>query len=139
MSLTLKNKKTQILLYSLAFTLVIFLLNKNSNLSLNCPHRPHFNFRFLIETEDVDKRCKKTPKNFLVQYKVLEIKDSKLDDSSLDKYQQVLKDMINDKKLNKIKKYLPRIIIYLIFIIVDIILLIIWFIFCGCCCCGKKK
>ena len=139
MSLTLKNKKTQILLYSLAFTLVIFLLNKNSNLSPISPHRSHLNFRFLIETEDVDKRCKKTPKNFLVQYKVLEIKDSKLDDSSLDKYQQVLKDMINDKKLNKIKKYLPRIIIYLIFIIVDIILLIIWFIFCGCCCCGKKN
>ena len=141
MSSTLKNKKTQILLYSLATTLVIFLLNKNLNLSPNSLHRPTLNFRFLIEAEDVVKRCtnKKTPKNFLKQYNDLEVSDEKLDDNSLDKYQEVLKNIIKEHKFVKIEKYLTRILMYLIFIVVDIILLIIWFIFCGCCCCGKKN
>jgi hypothetical protein len=141
MSLLLKSKKTQILLYSLACTLLIFFLNKNSNLSLYSTHKPPFNLRFLLEEEDVDKRCKKTPKKFLEKYKDLQVEDKEFleKDSLTDKYQQVLRDMIEAKKVNKLSKYLPRIIMYVIFLIVDIIFFIMWFVLCGCCCCGNKR
>ena len=141
MSLLLKSKKTQILLYSLACTLLIFFLNKNSNLSLYSTHKPPFNLRFLLEEEDVDKRCKKTPKNFLEKYKDSQVKDETFleKDSLTDKYQQVLRDMIKAKKVNKLNKYLPRIIMYVIFLVVDIIFFIMWFVLCGCCCRNKRK
>ena len=141
MSLLIKNKKTQILLYSLACTLLIFFLNKNSNLSLYSTHKPPFNLRFLLEEEDVDKRCKKTPKNFLEKYKDSQVKDETflVKDSLTDKYQQVLRDMIKAQKFNKLNKYLPRIIMYVIFLVVDIIFFIMWFVLCGCCCCGNKR
>lgn len=141
MSLLIKNKKTQILLYSLACTLLIFFLNKNLNLSLYSTHKPPFNLRFLLEEEDVDKRCKKTPKNFLEKYKDSQVKDEKFleKDSLTDKYQQVLRDMIKAKKADKLSKYLPRIIMYVIFLVVDIIFFIMWFVLCGCCCGNKRK
>ena len=141
MSLLLKNKKFQILLSSLALTLLIFFLSKNSNLSSYSARKLPFNLRFLLEAEDVDKRCKNTPKNFLEKYKDLEISNKQFleEDKLEDRYQQALRDMIKDKKVNKIKEYLPKIILYIIMLVVDIILLIIWFVFCGCFCCGKKN
>ena len=138
MTFSIKNTKIKILILSLACTLIIFNLNKNINISsyffLN---KLSFNLRNLITTEEVDARCKNTPKDFLEKnYKNL--KNETDQGINLDKYQNVLKEMIEEKKLGKIKKYLPRIIIYFIILIVDIIFIIIWFVFCGCCCCGKK-
>ena len=143
MSFLLKSKKAKILFYSLACTLLIFFLNKNSNLSLYSTHKPPFNLRFLLEEEDVDERCKNTPKNFLEKYKDSQVTDETFleEDSLTDKYkyQKVLRDMIKAKKVDKLSKYLPRIIMYVIFLVVDIILFIMWFVLCGCCCCGKKR
>ena len=138
MSFSIKNTKIQILIFSLVCTLIIFNLNKNSNISsYSFLNKLPFNLRNLITTEDVDARCKNTPKDFMKKnYEHLNNETNK--ESDLDRYQKVLKEIIEEKKLGKIKKYLPRIIIYCIFAIVDIIFIIIWFVFCGCCCCGKK-
>ena len=57
---------------------------------------------------------------------------------TLDRYQDVLKNIFQEKKFGLIKKYLPRIFIFFIFSIVDILLIVIWIIFCSCSC-GKKQ
>lgn len=136
MSLSIRNKKTQILLLSFAFTFIIFALNKKSNKSL--PNAP-FNLRNLLSSEDVNIRCEKAPKNFLNQYNVSEIPTE--DPEELNEHQKVLKNIIHNKEynFNSIKKYIPRILIFFIFLIVDILLIIMWFVFCGCCCCCGKK
>ena len=139
MSFEIKNKKFQILLFSLIFTIVIFAINKNSNLSINSLEEQTFNFRSLLSNDKVDARCKKTQNDFLEKYKE-EYNYLSPKNESLSKYQKVLKDMIENKNYSKnIKKYLPRIVMYFIFIIVDILLIIVWILFCGCCCCNKNK
>ena len=55
------------------------------------------------------------------------------------KYQETLKDIIVNKKYEKIKDYLLRIIIYLTFLVLDIFLIIVWFALWGCFCCKNKK
>lgn len=136
MSLSIRNKKTQILLLSFAFTFIIFALNKKSNKSL--PNAP-FNLRNLLSSEDVNNRCEKASKNFLNQYNVSEIPPE--DSVKLSEHQIDLKNIIHNKEynFNSIKKYIPRILIFFIFLIVDILLIIMWFVFCGCCCCCGKK
>lgn len=62
MSFEIKNKKFQIILFSLIFTLVIFTKNKNSNLSINSLEEQTFNFRSLLSNDKVDTRCKKDSK-----------------------------------------------------------------------------
>ena len=54
-------------------------------------------------------------------------------------YQKSLKDIIVNKKYEKIKDYLLRIIIYLALLVLDIFLIIIWFALWGCFCCKSKK
>ena len=138
MSFEIKNKKFRIILFSLIFTLVIFTKNKNSNLSINSLEEQTFNFRSLLSNDKVDTRCKKTQNDFLEKYKADYYSSLKFE--SLSKYQKVLKDMIENKNYSKnIKKYLPRIVMYFIFLIVDILLIIVWILFCGCCCCNKNK
>lgn len=136
MSLSIRNKKTQILLLSFAFTFIIFALNKKSNKSL--PNAP-FNLRNLLSSDDVNNRCEKASKNFLNQYNVSDIPPNEPEE--LSEHQKVLKDIIHNKEynFNSIKKYIPRILIFFIFLIVDILLIIMWFVFCGCCCCCGKK
>ena len=140
MSLPINKNKIQILLLSFACTLIIFFLNKNSEIfSYSLPKLP-FNLRNLFELETADKRCKNTEKKFLEQYTTVEISDPALNEYQKDdRYLEALKDIIREKKLGKIKKYLPRIIMYVIFIIVDILLIIFWITLCSCCCCGKKN
>ena len=144
MSFLKKNTKIQILLFSLACTIVIFNLNKKSNLSSFSLRKLSFSLRNLGNIEQFYKRCYSTPKDFLKKYNE-SISTSKDENKTtekikIDKYQEVLKEMIENKKLefNKIKKYLPKLFIYLIFLIVNLIIIILWFVLCGQCCCGKK-
>ena len=139
MSFEIENKKFKIILFSLVFTLVIFVINKNTNLSINSFENHSFNFRSLLSNKQVDERCKKTQSDFLEKYKGENYYSNKKN-GTLSKYQEVLKDMIENKNYSKnIKKYLPRIVIYFIILIVDILLFIVWILFCGCCCCNKNK
>ena len=140
MSSSIKSKKTQILLLSFAFTFIIFILNKNPSKSL--PKLP-FNLRNLLSGEDVTKRCEKAPKDFLSKYNATTelppVEEKELSD--LSESQLILKGIIEGEKVNfnTIKKYIPKILIFLIFLIVDVFFIIMWFVFCGCCCCCGKK
>ena len=124
MSLPVNKKKIKILLLSFSCTLIIFFLNKNSNISSNSLPQLPFKLRNLFELETADKRCENTEKKFLEQYTDSELSDKDLNDFKKDdRYQDVLKDIIREKDLGKIKKYLPRIIMYVIFVVVDILLI----------------
>jgi len=140
MSFLVNNKKIEILLFSLVFTLVIFTLNKNSNVSLTSFKNLPFNLRYLDisfeSNEYVENRCNKTSKNFSEKYNISKFPD---DNINWSKYQNILKEAIQNKDYKKIKEYIPRILIYFIFIIIDILFIILWLVFCGCCCCCGKS
>lgn len=129
MSILIKNKKLQILSISFVCTLIIFFL-KNSDFYSNSY------LRNLISDEEITKRCEKTEKDFLNKYNQTEYPETF--NITLDRYQDVLKQIFQEKKFGLIKKYLPRIFIFFIFLIVDIFLIVIWIIFCSCSC-GKKQ
>lgn len=129
MSILVKNKKLQILSISFVCTLIIFFL-KNSDFYSNSY------LRNLISNEEITKRCEKTEKDFLNKYNQTEYPETF--NITLDRYQDVLKQIFQEKKFGLIKKYLPRIFIFFIFLIVDIFLIVIWIIFCSCSC-GKKQ
>ena len=135
MSSPFKNNKFQILMLSLACTLIIFNIYKNTNLSAYSFHKLSINLRNLISVDQIEKRCQNTPKNFLEKYKRTDHPESESKEVNLDKYQKVLKEMIEKKNISKINKYMPKIIIFIIIAIVDIILIILWIVFCSCCCC----
>ena len=135
MSLLIKNKKFQILIFSIACTIIILILNKN--IDINLSNKISFNLRNLISSDDVDNRCKNTEKNFLSKYKATNF--SNVEDEKLTKYQETLQEIIINKDYKKIKDYLLRIVIYLGFLALDIFLIILWCGLWGCLCCYKDK
>ena len=136
MSLSIKNKKAQILLFSLTTTVIILALNRNS-ISESFQKLP-LSLRNLVLKEDyAEKRCEKAHKKLLEKYNEKEF--SKVEFKELTKYQKILKEMIEEKDFKKAKNYLKRVLIYIIFVIVDVLLIIFWFVFCGCCCCCKRN
>ena len=132
----MNNKKFHILVFSLVCTLIIFTLNKHPSKPLK---RLSFNFRNLVTNEDMENRCSKTYKEFKKKYQ--NGYSAKINNVTLDKYQILIKDVIEGEKLNFgiIKSYLPKIFIYGIFLIVDVILIFVWIIYCSCCCCSKNR
>ena len=136
MSLSIKNKKAQILLFSLTTTVIILALNRNS-ISESFQKLP-LSLRNLVLKEDyAEKRCEKAHKKLLEKYNEKEF--SKVEFKELTKYQKILKEMIEEKDFKKAKNYLKRVLIYIIFVIVEVLLIIFWFVFCGCCCCCKRN
>ena len=131
-----KNIKFQILLFCLTCTLIIFTLNKKQNNSFQLA----FNLRNLIINDKMTERCQKAEKNFLDKYNSTDYtKPENNTFEGLDKYQDVLKKMIQEKEFGLIKKYLPKIVIFASFLVVDVLLIIFWFLFCGCSFCAKKR
>lgn len=132
----MNNKKLHILLFSLACTLIIFTLNKHPSKPLK---KLSFNLRNLVTNEGMEKRCSKTCKEFKEKYQ--NGYSANINYVELDKYQRLIKDAIEGEKLNVeiIKGYLPKILIYGIFLIVDVILIFVWIVYCACCCCGKNR
>ena len=132
----LKNIKFQILLFSLTCTLIIFIFNKKQNYSFKLA----VNLRNLIINDKMTERCQKAEKNFLDKYNSTDYPKPKNETfEELDKYQDVLKNMIQEKNFGLIKKYLPKIVIFAAFLVVDVLLIIFWFLFCGCSFCAKKR
>ena len=98
MSSSFKNNKFQILILSLACTLIIFNIYKNPNISTYSFHKLSINLRNLISVDQIEKRCQNTPKNFLEKYKKTNYPESQSKEKELDRYQKVLKEMIEKKK-----------------------------------------
>ena len=133
MNLSLKEKKSFIIIFSLTCFLIIFALYQSF-------FRTSSNgFRYLIEETEINKRCENTLKEFKDKiYGSPEAIEDK-QHANLDKYQKVLKEMFNpEKDYGNIKKYLPKILTYLIIAIVDIIFIIFWILFC-CYSCRKVE
>jgi len=133
----MSNKKLHILLFSLVCTFIIFALNKNPSKPLKSLS---FNFRNLMTNDDMEKRCSKTCKELKEKYQ--NGYSANINYKELDQYQILIKDVIGGEELNFfgiIKSYLPRILIYGIFLIVDVLLIFVWIIYCGCCCCNKQR
>lgn len=135
MSLLIRRTKFQILIFSFILTLIIFTLNKKSD--SNLLNKFPFNLRNLISSDDVDKRCKKTEKNFLEKYKETYV--SNIRDEDLTEYQKALQEIVINKNIKKIKDYLLRIVVYLGLLVLDAFLIITWCGLCGCICCYKNK
>lgn len=125
MKLSLNGKKFYILLFSLICILIIFTLNKSFRIT-----QPN-NIRKLIEEKEYVCRCEETLKKFKEKYNKSPDKykntNVTLDD---DKYVNTLKEIIQDKKYKNIRKYLPRILVYIIVVVIDIIFIIFWILFC---------
>ena len=123
-----KNKS---LIFSLIFSIIILSLLVNTESSFT------FGLRNLLEEEKFNKICENTVNKFKGKYNAL--KDLETQNvESLDKYQEILKEMFNSKKLKKMNKYLPRILIYLIVAIIGVIFIIFWISFC-CLSCKEEK
>ena len=132
MKLSLKGKKFDILLFSLTCVLIIVTLTKSFSVA------PSNSFRKLIEEEEVKCRCKDTLKGFTNKYN--DEKPPRIENETKPgKYQDALKDIIKDEDYGKIRKYLPRIYVYLIVAILDIIFIIFWILFCCYCCRNVEK
>ena len=132
MNLSLKEKKSFIIIFSLTCFLIIFALYQSFfKTSSN-------GLRYLIEETKINKRCEKTLDDFKDEIigspGTIKVKEPVI----LNNYQKALKEIIQEKDYGKIKKYLPRILTYLIIAIVDIIFIILWILFC-CYSCRKVE
>ena len=132
MNLSLKEKKSFIIIFSLTCFLIIFALYQSFfKTSSN-------GLRYLIEETKINKRCEKTLDDFKDEINgspgTIKVKEPVI----LNNYQKALKEIIQEKDYGKIKKYLPRILTYLIIAIVDIIFIILWILFC-CYSCRKVE
>ena len=132
MNQSLKEKKSFIIIFSLTCFLIIFALYQSFfKTSSN-------GLRYLIEEAKINKRCEKTSDDFKDEInsspETIKVKEP----VKLNNYQKALKEMIQVKDYAKIRKYLPRILTYLIIAIVDIIFIILWILFC-CYSCRKVE
>ena len=132
MNQSLKEKKSFIIIFSLTCFLIIFALYQSFfKTSSN-------GLRYLIEETKINKRCEKTLDDFKDEIngspETIKVKEP----VKLNNYQKALKKMIQEKDYVKIRKYLPKILTYLIIAIVDIIFIILWILFC-CYSCRKVE
>ena len=116
MKRSLKGNKFNILLFSLTCVLVIFTLHKS--FTITSPN----SVRKLIEENEYNCRCKETLKKFTNNYAAKPPNNTLNQNIELGNYQGVLKELIQNKDYEKIRKYLPRIYVYLIVAILDIYL-----------------
>ena len=133
MKRSLKGNKFNILLFSLTCVLVIFTLHKS--FTITSPN----SVRKLIEENEYNCRCKETLKKFTDNYAENPPNNTLNKNIQLGDYQRVLKELIQNKEYEKIRKYLPRIYVYLIVAILDIIFIIFWILFCCYSCRNVEK
>ena len=136
MKISLKSKKYEFLLFSLTCVLIIFILHKSFSITTSN------NIRKLITVEEYDCRCKNTLKKFNDKYSnelSKENEENNKNVESLSDYQKALKELIQEQKFVNIRKYLPKIIAYLIVAIIDIIFIIFWILFCCYSCRNVEK
>ena len=123
MRFTRKEKRIYFFIFSLTCFLVVFTLYQNFK-----PTSQN-KLRNLITVDEMNERCQKTKREFKEKY-ADDPKNYVIENVKLDKYQYVLKEVIDEEDYGKIRKYLPRILVYLIIGIIDIIFIIFWILFC---------
>ena len=146
---TKKAKSVKIISLSLFFTALIYL---SSNASSFSSHLEKVKFvllieqvasygRTLLEDNDINRICNKAEGGLLDLYKS-ENKITFDKKKSSEKIQAII-DYIRDSDSSHIKDYIPRIVVYAVFIVIAVLYLIGWLFYCCCCCCPccccKKK
>lgn len=133
MKFTRKEKRIYFFIFSLTCFLVVFTLYQSFNpVSQN-------SLRNLITDDEMEERCLKTKREFREKYddpKNYEINNGK---DEPDQYQKVLKEIIEEEDYGKIRKYLPRILVYIIIAAIDIIFFVFWILFCCYACRNVEK
>ena len=133
MKFTRKEKRIYFFIFSLTCFLVVFTLYQSFNpVSQN-------SLRNLITVDEMEERCQKTKREFREKYDDPKNYEIEIKSDKLDKYQTVLKEMIEEEDYGKIRKYLPRILVYIIIAAIDIIFLIFWILFCCYACRNVEK
>ena len=133
MKFTRKEKRIYFFIFTLTCFLVVFTLYQNFNpVSQN-------SLRNLITVDEMEERCQKTKREFREKYDDPKNYEIEIPNGKLDKYQNVLKEMIEEEDYGKIRKYLPRILVYIIIAAIDIIFLIFWILFCCYACRNVEK
>lgn len=135
MQVSLNNKIVKIFLFYFLCPIIFPSLTSAAN---STPFKSPFYLRNISENYTYSYRCENSPKKLLEKYKNEKI-EAEERNSQLDKYQEALKEIIETKKIGKISKYLPKIIIFFIFLIVDVLLIIMWIASWFICCCRRKK
>ena len=133
MKFTRKEKRIYFFIFSLTCFLVVFTLYQSFN-----PASPN-SLRNLITVDEMEERCQKTKREFREKYNDTKNYEIEIKNGKLDKYQDVLKEMIEEEDYGKIRKYLPRILVYIIIAAIDIIFLIFWILFCCYACRNVEK
>jgi len=134
MKFTRKEKRIYFFIFTLTCFLVVFTLYQSFN-----PASQN-RLRNLISYDEMEERCQKTKKEFREKYdddpKNYEINTGK---DEPDQYQKVLKEIIEEEDYGKIRKYLPRILVYIIIAAIDIIFFVFWILFCCYACRNVEK
>ena len=133
MKFTRKEKRIYFFIFTLTCFLVVFTLYQNFNpVSQN-------SLRNLITVDEMEERCQKTKREFREKYDDPKNYEIEIPNGKLDKYQNVLKEMIEEEDYGKIRKYLPRILVYIIIAAIDIIFFVFWILFCCYACRNVEK
>ena len=132
MRFTRKEKRIYFFIFSLTCFLIVFTLYQSF-----IPASQN-SLRNLITVNDKNDRCQKTKREFREKY-ADDPKNYIIKNVTLDKYHDVLKEIIDEEDYGKIRKYLPRILVYLIIAIIDIIFIIFWILFCCYACKNVEK
>ena len=145
-----QNKKIQILVATLIFSITIFSLKKIS-FQNNTFLQPDKSLRFLLDSKDVIERCQMAEKKFIENYENNTYKNqtdvSELNESDLDGYLKTFIELIKNKSLDNVKGLkdnINRFLLPLILVGVDIVVLFFWIAYCTCtccpdCCCNGKN
>ena len=128
MVFNIHNKKNQLLIFSIIYSIIILSLIQNIKAS------SVYKLRNLLSEDKYFNRCNCTLKEFRNKYSN-PAEEHKFNNS---KYLDILNDIFFEENTKKITKYIPRVYAYLIVAIVGIILIILWIIFC-CYCCKKVE
>ena len=146
---TKKAKSVKIISLSLFFTTLIYLSSDASfssqlekvNFVLLIEQVSSYG-RTLLEDEDINRICNKAEGGLLDLYKSDKEIIYSREKKSNDKIQAII-DYIRDSDSSHIKDYIPRIVVYAVFIVIAVLYLICWLFYCCCCCCPccccKKK
>ena len=132
MKFSLKEKRIYIFIFSLTCFLVLFTLYQSFSPASQS------GLRKLIDQKKVNNRCSKAYKEFKEKY-TESPSNYEIENVTLDDYQKSLKEIIEDNEYKKIKKYLPRILVYVIIAFLDIIFIILWIVFCCYACRNMEK
>lgn len=90
--------------------------------------------RNLFGQAEMEDLCSKAKGSLRKKYESdnIDKKDRTVD---LDKYEETIVDIIKDSSWDNIKEYLPKLVVFMIYIVLFVLFIFAWIVYCVCCCC----